>query len=269
MAAKAITALLVEDNPADARLIKELLAEAENAAISLESVTHLSTGLERLSRGGIDVVILDLNLPDSWGLRTLARVREQAPEIPVVVLTGLDNAEAGNEAVKQGAQDYITKNRLQSFSLVHSIRFAMLRHDVQEEAQKVRTAVGEDKYSRAATHTKASRIPLTPQTFGPTKFDDLQKQVMSQRLVEAVDGSVGQQGQMLPFKLSSQLRALAVDLGKLGAGPADVLDIYVSCLQPKAGGPSAKKRKAWDEHGPWVVAELLGHLAADYRNAVR
>jgi CheY-like chemotaxis protein len=74
--------LLIEDNPGDARLIRELLTTARSAPLHLQVVDRLSTGLERLAAGGVDVVLLDLSLPDSQGLETFARAQAQAPQTP-------------------------------------------------------------------------------------------------------------------------------------------------------------------------------------------
>ena len=93
----------MEDNPGDVRLIREMLAEAGRTPFEMECASRLSTGLERLVEGDIDVVLLDLGLPDSQGLETFVRVHSQAPEVPVVVLTDLDDEELAVQAVRKGA----------------------------------------------------------------------------------------------------------------------------------------------------------------------
>ncbi|MCK4789915.1 MAG: response regulator, partial [Desulfobacteraceae bacterium] len=85
MSGKAIRVLLIEDNPGDARLIREFLAEAEETVFTLECVDRLSTGLKRLANGAIDVILLDLGLPDSQGLDTLARTYDQVRDVPIVL----------------------------------------------------------------------------------------------------------------------------------------------------------------------------------------
>ncbi len=79
--------LLIEDNPGDARLIREMLRDAGTPDLEMELENRLSSGLSRLQQGGIAAVLLDLELPDASGLETLARVYSQFPEIPIVVLT--------------------------------------------------------------------------------------------------------------------------------------------------------------------------------------
>jgi DNA-binding response OmpR family regulator len=94
-----IRILLIEDNPGDARLIQEMLIEAGSNQSDLERCDRLSAGLERINSGGVDALLLDLGLPDSNGIDTFLRVYAQAPEVPTVVLTGLDDEMLANKLV--------------------------------------------------------------------------------------------------------------------------------------------------------------------------
>ena len=132
MSSKHIKVLLIEDNPGDARLIREMMAEVGGARFDLECVGRLSTGLERLAGGGIDVALLDLGLPDSEGLDTFVRVYAQVPQIPIVVLTGIADEVVGVEAVKGGAQDYLVKGQVGGNLLVRAMRHAIERKRAQE-----------------------------------------------------------------------------------------------------------------------------------------
>jgi two-component system cell cycle response regulator len=132
MSDRLTTVLLIEDNPGDARLIRELLAEGGGARFQLECVDRLSTGLERLVEGGIDIVLLDLGLPDSQGLNTLHRVIAELPEVPItVVLTNTDDEELAVQAVRAGAQDYLIKGQIENNLLVRAMRYAMERYQLQ------------------------------------------------------------------------------------------------------------------------------------------
>lgn len=132
-----VRVLLIEDEPADARLIREVLAEVNGATFDIEWVDCVSAGQKRLSAGGIDVVLLDLSLPDSRGLGTFAAVRDRAPEVPVVVLTGLDDETFAVWAVREGAQDYLVKGQVDSNLLARSIRYAIERKRVEEKLQEL------------------------------------------------------------------------------------------------------------------------------------
>src|SRR5690349_11925910 len=95
--------LLIEDNPADTGLIREMLAESRDPAFVLDHAARLKAGLERIASNGTDAVLLDLSLPDSEGLQTLFQVRDRAPRIPIVILTGMSDLTRAAKAVEQGA----------------------------------------------------------------------------------------------------------------------------------------------------------------------
>lgn len=114
--------LLVEDSPADARIVRENLAGLEGDGFVLVHAERLAEGLERIAAGGIDAVLLDLSLPDSEGLETLRRFLEGTPDVPVVVLTGNDDGTLAAQAVGMGAQDYLIKQALRADLLADTLR---------------------------------------------------------------------------------------------------------------------------------------------------
>jgi PAS domain S-box-containing protein len=138
MTDKVIHVLMVEDNPGDVALMELMLSEAGPDRFALESVSRLSAGLERLQAGHLDVVLLDLTLPDAHGLDTLLKVREAAPGIPIVVLTGLDDEELALAAMHGGAQDYLTKGSVDGRLLVRSIRYAVERTRTERDLAEQR-----------------------------------------------------------------------------------------------------------------------------------
>ncbi|MGE5526408.1 MAG: putative bifunctional diguanylate cyclase/phosphodiesterase [Rhodospirillaceae bacterium] len=129
------TILLIEDNPGDARLIREMLAEGE-PAFRLEAVDRLARGLEFLKTGAASLVLLDLSLPDSFGIDTFMRVYEHAPKVPIIVLTGNDDRTVALSAVKTGAQDYLVKGRLDRELLFRSIQYSIERKRYQEQIER-------------------------------------------------------------------------------------------------------------------------------------
>ena len=125
--------LLVEDNDDDALLIRETLSET---ALEIERAERLSTALERLATGGLDAVLLDLSLPDAHGLDTIDRVLSQAPGVPIVVLTGLNDEVAAVKAVERGAQDYLIKGQADGHLLARALRYAVQRHKAEESLKE-------------------------------------------------------------------------------------------------------------------------------------
>lgn len=125
---EAMNLLLVEDNPGDARLIKEMLIDGSMEQGTLDFVRSLQEAIDHVKSLKIDCILLDLSLPDSYGIDTVMKMRAEAPEIPIVVLTGNEDAEQGVEAVQRGAQDYLPKSDIDGRLLVRSIRYALERH---------------------------------------------------------------------------------------------------------------------------------------------
>src|SRR5436305_4785964 len=121
---EAIRLLLVEDNPDDASLLKDALGKVRHTRFEIAHAERLDQAVEQLSQAKFDAILLDLALPDSSGLDTLAAVREHAPDVPVVVLSVLTDEEIATEMVRQGAQDYLVKGQVGSDLLARSIRYA-------------------------------------------------------------------------------------------------------------------------------------------------
>jgi PAS domain S-box-containing protein len=124
-------ALLVEDNPGDARLIREALAEIAQPRLRLEWAENLGKALESLAQQQFSVILLDLSLPDSRGMNTVQRIEQAAPNVPMIVLTGLDDEALAIEAVRSGAQDYLVKSEVTGHLLARAIRYAIERHRMQ------------------------------------------------------------------------------------------------------------------------------------------
>ncbi len=127
MVSHPIAVLLVEDNPADAIFIRELLDDNDTSPWRITHVSRLSLALERLNQAQFDVALLDLSLPDSAELNVVIQIHTALPELPLVVLTGLDDEALGVEAVRQGAQDYLVKGEISRNLLTKSIRYAIER----------------------------------------------------------------------------------------------------------------------------------------------
>lgn len=120
--------LLVEDNSGDADLLAEILAEVNTARFDLICVQQLSEALSLLRREHFEVVLLDLSLPDSQGLETFSRLHAAEPEVPILVLTGLNDHQLSAQAVRNGAQDYLVKGKITGDLLGQAIRHAIERH---------------------------------------------------------------------------------------------------------------------------------------------
>jgi Flp pilus assembly CpaE family ATPase len=130
---KPVKILLIEDNRIEARLAQQWLTAATDPPFEVEWVDRLSSGQERLARGGIDLVLSDLDLPDSRGLDTFRKLRHQVPDVPIVLLTGQDDESVGAKAVEAGAQDYLVKQHIGTHRMASALRYALARHRAQVE----------------------------------------------------------------------------------------------------------------------------------------
>jgi signal transduction histidine kinase/DNA-binding NarL/FixJ family response regulator len=124
--------LMIEDQSGDVYLIRKMLVKTAGSQFVLEHVARLSAGLTRLEKGDVDVLLLDLYLPDSRGLETFRRVHARAPYIPTIVLTGTDDESLALRAVREGAQDYLVKGQISGNLLTRSILYAIERQRTEE-----------------------------------------------------------------------------------------------------------------------------------------
>jgi len=128
--------LLIEDNPGDARLIREMLAEEEGVPFVLTHADRLSRGIEVLAQKATDLVLLDLSLPDSHGLDTFSKVYAHSPKVPIIVLSGNDDRQLALYAVKSGAQDYLVKGKIDRELLMKAMQYSIERKRYQEELER-------------------------------------------------------------------------------------------------------------------------------------
>ncbi len=136
-----INILLLEDNPGDARLIRELFRDIEGHSVEIINAESLTQAFDRLKEGSIHVALVDLSLPDSHGLETFRKLAEKHPALPQVLLTGLNDQEIAIQAVREGAQDYLVKGKVDGQVLIRSIDYAMERKRIQAELEAVNAQV--------------------------------------------------------------------------------------------------------------------------------
>lgn len=132
---KPISVLLIEDNSGDARLIEIMLKGVEEVSFDLRTAERLDAGLKQLEDNSVDVVLLDLSLPDSTGLETFTRTHDAAPGVPIVMLTGMSDQAVAVSAMKQGAQDYLVKGKVDKYLLARALRYAIERKKVEEQVR--------------------------------------------------------------------------------------------------------------------------------------
>ena len=133
---KPVRILLVEDNPDEEVIVRRLLS-ASGLILDVTTVSKIRDCMRLIDGKLVDMVLLDLSLPDSKGLEGLHQLRAHAPEIPIIILTGLSDIETAEQAVRSGAQDYLVKGQLEGNLLTHAVQFASLRQAFRIELEEL------------------------------------------------------------------------------------------------------------------------------------
>ena len=143
------TVLLIEDNLGDIVSIRTMIAELSDGLFELKFAESLGEALKILENENFDVVLMDLGLPDSQGFRTFTQVHNRMPELPIIIITGLEDEDLGVSAVKEGAQDYLVKGQVDKKLLARSLKFAIERKQTEEE---LKTSIYERDVLLKETH---------------------------------------------------------------------------------------------------------------------
>jgi diguanylate cyclase (GGDEF)-like protein len=126
--------LLIEDNPGDTRLLREILNEQNSLKIQLAHLECMGAAEKFLAENAVDIILLDLGLPDAQGLEAIRRTRAAAPGVALVVLTGLDDESVAMQALQHGAQDYLIKGQIETRALLRALRYAIERKTMENAA---------------------------------------------------------------------------------------------------------------------------------------
>ncbi|MBF0562061.1 MAG: response regulator [Alphaproteobacteria bacterium] len=203
-----ITLLLVDDSPGDRRLVQLMLKGARG--IDLACAESMGAALEIIAAREPDAVLLDLLLPDSQGMDTVDAVREAAPTLPIVVLTGLDDEAAALQAIRHGCQDYLVKGRGDGDLIRRIVLYAIERKAAEEERRR-----SEEKLRRILLQT-VNAVSLTLELRDPYTAGH-QRRVA--RLASAIGGKMGLSGHVIE---GLHTGALIHDIGKITV-PSDIL----------------------------------------------
>jgi signal transduction histidine kinase len=130
--------LVVEDDAVDAQLLQKMFTKERMGSFAITHKVRMSDGMEHLANGDVDIVLLDMGLPDGDGLDIVRRAQAVAPDVPVIVLTGLEDEAIAADAMKAGAQDYLIKGQIESRALPRALRHAIDRHRMRSETDQMR-----------------------------------------------------------------------------------------------------------------------------------
>jgi signal transduction histidine kinase len=265
-----VNVLLVEDRRAEAALIREILVSDDYASFEVTHVPRLST-VEDVATDEVDVVLLDLHLPDSQGLETCTRMMEMEPELPIVVLSSLDDRALAVEAVRRGAQDYLVKGELRGDLLSRAAKHAIERKRI-EETLRQRTAelTARNRELDAFAHTVAHdlRNPLSL-TLGFAEFLREHHGTMTVGEVDDLADRIVRSGKKVDAILDGLLLLASVRKADVSTGPLDMASItedVIERLGPRIteAGAEIIVPGTWpvvNGYGPWVEEVWFNYVS--------
>ncbi|MBF0165761.1 MAG: response regulator [Magnetococcales bacterium] len=256
---KLLRVLLVEDSEADQVLVRENADSSGNGSIAhlprlrLTPVVELRQAIDLLSRERFDAALLDLNLPDSIGMETFLRIHDKAPDLAIVVLTGLDDDAMGADTIRHGAQDFLSKGSLDGPLLLRSLRYAVERQRLINELDRTRRR-------RRQEQEIQSLEKLSHRTPG----DGLRALSLERVYSELVRHYVvtTREGRDPPRE---EVRNVATRLMAMHAGARDVVLLHLKMLRGTGHWTTTTEERAFSQDARLVLVELLGHLTDLYR----
>lgn len=261
--------LLVEDEPEEIEYFRRLLSKAKSPSFKQGFDVIIARSLEEafqlLKINDIDVIFLDLMLPDSRGTKTLVKMLEAAPLLPIIVHTILDEATAV-KALELGAIGYIHKTEVDTKLLVYAIRSSIERSQQLNLSKQQQNEWQQDEFEQLeamATSGTAKNANVSGLESLQESKPDIFKELV-QNYDEIMDLVLEEKAYKVEHNTSYKLNALARQLGFLQATPRDAIEIHTTVLKEKTKF-SSRKSQAYATEGRFIILELMGYLTAYYR----
>jgi CheY-like chemotaxis protein len=252
--------LLVEDNPADADLVREYLDVVDRDRHVVVHVGRLADALPKVATGEVDLVLLDLGLPDGEGVESVRAIQRVAGDIPIVVLTGLPDDELALACIDAGAEDYLSKAEIKPTLLRRVIGCAIARRREAQLGAAMSTLGHYRALSEAGTSITAAMVGV-----GPIRLRD--PGLFAQLVVEYVEVIDTYIARLVVSKEKPRHRMeeMITRLGDAGAGPRDLMDLHVAALDSAVKGKGDARERALFVEARLVALELMGMLVDYYR----
>lgn len=258
--------LLVEDNPGDAHLVADLLANSGGEVFHVIHVALLAEAVDRMRHQSVDVVVLDLRLPDGSGVASVRAVREVAGKVPIVVLTGSEDEELALSCIDAGAQDYLAKSEVRPQNLRRAIGYAITRireaqlRELEETLDRYRalSSANQGTTMTAALAGSGAVSVRSPETFA---------RIVEEYCTLLEPYLQGTAGRVEPPR--QVLERLITQLGDANGGPRDLLDIHVAALDRAMAPGKHPHSQSLVLEGRLVALEMMGLLVDYYRVGIR
>lgn len=258
--------LLVEDNPGDAEYVSELLSTVPDESYRIVTVPLLSEATKALRSMAIDVVVLDLRLPDCSGVDTVKGVRDTAQDVPIIVLTGTDDETVAYDCISAGAQDYLSKSEIRTQTLRRAIGYALGR---TREAQMKIMRQTLDGYRALSSSTQKTLVTAAIagsgaiQARNPELFATIVRSYESM-LSPYISGDVDR---IAPRR--SEMEDIITMIGDMTGGPRDLLDVHVASLERATANGTSSRHQTVMYEGRLLALEMMGLLVDYYRVGLR
>lgn len=267
--------LLVEDDAINAQLIQNLLSDshdsvlAEGLSFDLCLVENLTATLNILKDQDFDAILLDLTLPDGKGIESLLKIKEKAPDIPIIVQTDYQDETIIVRAFQMGANGYLRKKDLDANSLIYAIRIAIERQEyIDKFSRQQQQQQQQQEFASLENLANAIKPIITARMFAsealkesiPDVFADL-----TARYGQLLDLALEERAFRVNHDISEELRSLAAKLGFFKASPRDIVDIHTKALKIKTKNVNLAKVQAYVDEGRLRLLELMGYLTSYYR----
>lgn len=254
--------LLVEDHEGDAGLVHEMLDGDPTTAYEIIHVTKLSDALPKMATTAIDVVVLDLRLPDVSGLEAVRLVRQASKQTPIVVLTGVDDEKLALACIDAGAQDYLSKGDVRPQTLKRAIGYSVTR---LRERQVKELSEALEQYRSLSTSTQTTTVTGALAGTGSVRH----------RSVETFESLVADYYSLLRPYLEREAERVTVSrevmeglvtmLGDAGGGPRDLLDVHVAALDRALAHADDPHVRTIVFEARLLALEMMGALVDYYR----
>lgn len=254
--------LLVEDNPGDAQLVEELLSEQGGEDYQIVHARRMSEAIETLRAVEVDVVLLDLRLPDCTGVDSVIAIRDRVNSIPIVVLTGSDDDELAIACIDAGAQDYLAKSEVRARNLRRAIGYAVTR---LREAQLREMQETLERYRTLSTATQTTTVTAALAGAGPLvgRHPDLHSRLVAAYLA-LLEPYLSREFDRVEAP-RDHLERIVTALGDAGGGPRDLLDVHVSALDNALNRQDDPHTRSVVYEARLLALEMMGLLVDYYR----